>query len=166
MKQDLYGKDDSTTDEKYVPSKLQKAASRHRMPFAPSSNKSSNAKTVIQCEDCLKCRVCYSSHVLKPPQRRELESELDNLSFSYGSCFQDIDGYEGGIFERVYVNDKLTCASPIEFPYYVTFSDPLCFHCGSEHDLTSTPQTYPLCEKCKDQGKVAKEKNIRAFIPR
>lgn len=120
----------------------------------------------LQCDDCLKWRVCYSSHVLKQPDKRELERELDNISFSCGSCFQDIEDYEGGIFERVFVNDKLTCASPIEAPYYVTFSDPLCYYCGSEHNLTSTPQTYPLCDECKEKGIGPKDKNMHTFNPR
>ena len=47
------------------------------------------------------------------------------------------------------MNDKLTCASPMEAPYYVTFSDPLCYYCGSEHDLTSTFETYPIRVECK-----------------
>lgn len=35
---------------------------------------------------------------------------------------------EDTVFSVVFVNDKLTCESPIEVPYYVTFTDPLfCF---------------------------------------
>ena len=64
------------------------------------------------------------------------------------------------------MNDKLTCDSPIEFPYYVTFSDPLCFYCGSVHDLASTLEIYPLCVECKKQGKLAKTKNKRTFVPK
>ena len=44
----------------------------------------------------------------------------------------------------------------METPYYITFSDPLCYYCGSEHDLTSTPETYPICVGCKEQGSAAK----------
>ncbi|CAB4039823.1 Hypothetical predicted protein, partial [Paramuricea clavata] len=165
--QELYGKDDDSNEEKHVPSNQLKAAARHRMPFSPSSHKSNNAKTVIQCDDCLKWRVCYASHmhVLKKNQKRELESALDNIAYSCGSCFQDIKDYQGGIFEHVYVNDKLTCASPMETPYYVTFSDPLCYYCGSEHDLTSTPETYPICGGCKELGNIVKNRIKRTFVP-
>lgn len=117
----------------------------------------------LKCDDCLKWRVCYASRVLTKNEILELESELDNISFSCGSCFQDIEDYEGGIFDHVYVNDKLTRASPMEAPYYVTFSDPLCYYCGSEHDLTSTSETYPICVECKEQGNTAKNKVKRAF---
>ncbi|CAB4019160.1 Hypothetical predicted protein [Paramuricea clavata] len=164
--QELYGKDDDSNEEKHVPSNQLKAAARHQMPFSPSSHKSNNTKTVIQCDDCLKWRVCYASHVLKKNQKRELESELDNIAYSCGSCFQDIEDYQGGIFEHVYVNDKLTCASPMETPYYVTFSDPLCYYCGSEHDLTSTPKTYPICGACKELGNIVKNRIKRTFVPK
>jgi hypothetical protein len=103
---------------------------------------------------------------LKKNEILQLERELDNISYSCGSCFQEIEDYQGGIFEHVYVNDKLTCDSPIQFPYYVTFYDPLCFYCGSEHDLASTPEIYPLCVECKKQGKLAKTKNKHTFVPK
>ena len=54
----------------------------------------------------------------------------------------------------------------METPYYITFSDPLCYYCGSEHDLTSTPETYPICVGCKEQGSAAKNRNKRTFAPK
>ena len=43
-----------------------------------------------------------------------------------GYCFLSISGL---------INDKLTCESPIEVPYYVAFNDPLFFFlCGCEVD--------------------------------
>ena len=34
---------------------------------------------------------------------------------------------EDAVFNLVFVNDKLTCESPIDVPHYVAFADPLCF---------------------------------------
>ena len=91
--------------------------------------------------------------------------------YSCGTCFSDViadddDGDAASIFSVVFVNDKLTCQCPIEAPYYITFSDPLCFYCGSEDDLQTANDTYPLCQMCKDDGKEARKKNTRAFAPR
>ncbi|KAJ8043478.1 hypothetical protein HOLleu_10576 [Holothuria leucospilota] len=89
------------------------------MLFSPSSQRSNNAKMVVQCGECLKWRVCYSAHVLKPEQRRQLEQELDVIMYSCGTCLQDVstsisEDDQDSIFEVVFVNDKLTCDSPIE----------------------------------------------------
>jgi len=110
--------------------------------------------------------VCYTARVLKAQQKLQLERELEMISYSCGCCFQDMeDREEGSIFDLVFVNDKLTCSSPIEAPYYVVFTDLLCFYCGSEQDLRNTGGYYPICEECCTQGKVAKQKNSRAFKP-
>lgn len=102
--------------------------------------------------------------MLKKGQKQQLEKELELLSYSCGCCFQDMeDRGEGSIFDLVFVNDKLTCFSPIEAPYYVVFTDPLCFYCGNEEDLRDADGYYPICDACCTQGKVAKQKNARAF---
>ena len=64
-------------------------------------------------------------------QRQQLARELEMLSYSCGACFQDVEDLgEEEIFSVVFVNDKLTCESPIEAPYYVAHTDPICFYCG------------------------------------
>ncbi|XP_071947144.1 LOW QUALITY PROTEIN: uncharacterized protein [Antedon mediterranea] len=115
-----------------------------------------------ECEECLKWRVCYAAHVLKRDQGQLLERELDTLSYSCGTCFQDILGEDDSI---VFVNDKMTCALPLEAAYYITFTDPLCFYCGTEHNLSIENMNYPLCSECKESGKTPKRKNTRAFVP-
>ena len=50
-------------------------------------------------------------HGKSPEERAELERKL--LSYTCGSWFHDMeDPGEGGIFDIVYVNDKLTCKVP------------------------------------------------------
>ena len=57
---------------------------------------------------------------MKGDKKHQLERELERLSSSCGSSFQHIeDRGEGDVFDVVFVNDKLTCDSPIELPYYV-----------------------------------------------
>ena len=57
---------------------------------------------------------------MKGDKKHQLERELERLSYSCGSSFQHIeDRGEGDVFGVVFVNDKLTCDSPIELPYYV-----------------------------------------------
>ena len=62
-------------------------------------------------------------------KKQQLEQELESLSFSCDSYFQDIgDSGEYYVVIDVYVNIELTCQSPIEVPYYAVFDDPLCFY--------------------------------------
>ena len=143
---------------------MEKADQHHNMPFPPSSNKAKNVKMVVQCEECLKWRVFYAAHVLKPKQRVELEQNLDVLSYSCGASFSDIQDKEDSIFEVVFINNKLTCDSPIEVAYYVVFNDPLCYYCGSEQNLpVPKKDEYPICDECKAIGKLARAKNSRRF---
>ena len=76
------------------------------------------------------------------------------------------DRGEGDILNVVFVNDKLTCQSPIEAQYYVARDDPLYFYCGNEEQLSLKDGCYPICNECSDQGKVAKQKTTRAFKPK
>ena len=86
-----------------------------------------------QCGECRKWRVCYTARMLKKGHEQQLEKELQLLSYSCGFFFQEMEEHrEGNTFDLVFVNNKLTCFSPIEAPYYVVFTDPLCFYCGNE----------------------------------
>ena len=94
--------------------------------------------------------MCYTANVLKGEPKRQLERELERLSYSCGSCFQDIeDRGEGNVFDIVFVNDKLTCQSPIEVAYYAVHDDPLCFFCGSEDDLQTPLVAFPSATTVK-----------------
>ena len=68
-----------------------------------------------------------STKTLSRADKLQLERELEQLSYNCGACFQDIFDIEDTVFSLVIVNDKLTCESPIEVPYYVQFADPLFF---------------------------------------
>ncbi len=120
---------------------------------------------VVKCEECQNWRVFYAARVLKREQNVQLEHNLDVLSYSCGASFCDIEDKENYFFDVVYINDKLTCDSPIEASYYVVFiNDPLCFYCGSEHNhVKSNKDQYPPCNECKELGEVPRAKNARSF---
>jgi hypothetical protein len=103
--------------------------------------------------------------VLKPKQKIELGQNLDVLSSSCGASFCDVEDKEDSIFEYVFINNKLTCDSPIEVAYYVVFNDLLCYYCGREHNLPvpENDAECPLCDECKVIGKLTRAKNNRRF---
>ena len=49
---------------------------------------------------------------------------------------------------------------PIELPYYVAFTDPVCFYCGNdnEQDVAEEAGHYPLCKECKEYGKLQRKR--------
>lgn len=165
-----------------MPSKLQAASKRHKMPFSPSPQKANNVKIVVQvslfvtidlmkctcklyythkcqiyqklsisfhlqCEDCLEWIVCYAAKTLSRAHKLQLERELEQLFYTWGVCFQDMLDIDDTVFSLVFVNDKLTCESPIQIPYYVAFADPLVFFFflwKSEVELGIREDFYPL----------------------
>ncbi|KAF0449754.1 hypothetical protein F8M41_002397 [Gigaspora margarita] len=58
------------------------------------------------------------------------------------------------IFEKVFINDGLTCNSPIEKAYYsAQIFSLLCYECGDTNIVIPIPVTqYPLCEECTQKG--------------
>ena len=59
---------------------------------------------------------------------------------------------------------ELTCKLPIEIAYYGAFAtEPLCYHCGAEDGFVKgEANEYPLCEECKDAGKVPHKKHSKS----
>ena len=76
-----------------------------------------------------------------------------------------LDIYEESVLTQVFINDKLTCDSPIEALYFLTIIDLLRFYCGAEHSLTTKEDHYPLCEGCRKTSTLAKRKSTIAFAP-
>ena len=76
-----------------------------------------------------------------------------------------LDIYEESVLTQVFINDKLTCDSPIEALYFLTIIDLLRFYCGAEHSLITKEDHYPLCEGCRKTSTLAKRKSTIAFAP-
>ena len=79
-----------------------------------------------------------------------LQRRRDTETYMMHCCKDVIEGHDD-VFDLVFVNDKLTCEMPTELPYYVAFTDPVCFYCGNdnEQDVAEEAGHYPLCKECK-----------------
>ena len=143
--EDLYG---SKTSEEHRPSLSCHGAKQHGMPFPPSAQYAKNVKVLLQCGECLKWRVLYSKHSLKKQQREELEILVENIEYSCGSVFTDIEGEEDSIQRSVFVKGNLTCNAPIEIPYFTAGYTPICYYCGDDDGLQKGLK-YPVCLSCK-----------------
>ena len=110
-------------------------------------------KVVLQCGECFKWRVLYSKYSLKKDQREELEQLIEDLDYTCGSIFADIEAEEDSVLNSVYVKANLTCNSTIEIPYYTAGNAPICYHCGSEDKLQEKEKDFPICLSCLNVGK-------------
>ena len=67
------------------------------------------------------------------------------------------------MLKNIFVRDKLTCASPVETPYYSSsFAQlDLCSYCGNDGGLVDAElrkmykTVLPICNDCKANRKVA-----------
>ena len=109
---------------------------------------------VLQCELCLKWQVIYSKTVISFSERNELEKLIENLTYSCGSVFQNIEQVSSSLLlTKVYVKGNLICNTPVEIPYYSAKNADICYHCGGETDLIVKEGFYPTCQLCQGQGK-------------
>ena len=120
---------------------------------AHSAQYAKNVKVVLQCGECFKWRVLYSKYSLKKDQREELEQLIEDLDYTCGSIFADIEAEEDSVLNSVYVKANLTCNSTIEIPYYTAGNAPKCYHCGSEDKLQEKEKDFPICLSCLNVGK-------------
>ena len=99
----------------------------------------------------------------------ELYQEMDILSYSCGSSYASLHPETDFIFNKVFINKRLTCQSPMEIPYYSSFPlEPLCFFCGTDSDLFDYDASthLPLCQECRDSGSQFEKKRGKAtFTP-
>ena len=100
------------------------------------------ANIVIQCEECHKWRVLHAEKKLHPDQRNEVLHELDNLSYTCGSIFQDIDGHEESFLKK---NEDKNFIH-----YYGAGHEIICIHCGTLNNIEerNSHSVYPMCQTC------------------
>ncbi|CAG8485646.1 7962_t:CDS:2, partial [Dentiscutata erythropus] len=81
------------------------------------------------------------------------ESDYDSETKSLSSLDADKTTIKQ-LFEKVFINDGLTCNSPMEKAYYsAQIFSLLCFNCGDTDIVTPIPATqYPLCTECTQKG--------------
>lgn len=71
------------------------------------------------------------------------EQLIEDLDYTCGSIFADIEADEDSVLNSVYVKANLTCNSPIEIPYYTAGNAPICYHCGDENELQEKEKDHP-----------------------
>lgn len=125
--EEVYG---SQTSEEYRPSLLTPGEKQHGMPFPPSLQYAKNVKIILQCGECSKWRVIYSKFALKKVERVELENIFEDIEYTCGSIFSDIECHSNSVLRSVFVKRNLTYNSPIEKPYYSADNTPICYYCG------------------------------------
>ncbi|CAG8723123.1 27745_t:CDS:2, partial [Racocetra persica] len=91
----------------------------------------------------------YESNQLVDNEESDYDSEAKSLS--------SLDADKTTIkelFEKVFINDGLTCNSPMEKAYYsAQIFSLLCFKCGDADIVTPIPATqYPLYTECTQKG--------------
>ena len=155
----LYG---TETSERYRPSLSSNTKADKGMPFNPTKQTALNVGHVIQCEECSKWRLLHSSHKLNGEDLLKLEELLEDVRYSCGSSFNDMDS-EIGV--NVYVRADLNCASTIEIPYYSAKYEDICINCGSidNLELSEHLEHYPRCIPSKLSGKKQVKRCTRVF---
>jgi hypothetical protein len=83
-------------------------------------------------------RLIFSKYKLKPMDRRELQSILDDFTYTCGSKLHDVLPEKYSLVE---IRDH-SCHDPIEKLYYSAMYEPLCIYCGIEEAFTSST---PVC---------------------
>ena len=179
--QDIYGKDTSRENDKYLPSKNAKNK-EHGMPFSPTIQTAKNTKLLLLCEECLRWKCIYSQKKLFTEERAEAMSLIDTMSYRCGSSLQDVHEFESNdnhqcdteeqegqvvtetVLSELHTSKKITCNSPMEVAYYGVFvNEPLCYHCGQEApNPENVKQHFPICKDCTNKGKKVQERPKRA----
>lgn len=105
---------EGSTTEEFCPSfSLGTKPGGHGMPFLLVNNMLKNVKVVMQCSECSsKWRLCKAA--IETNQCKELDSCLDDLTYTCGSSLSDIDSDEESVNRLVFEQENLTCESPIE----------------------------------------------------
>ena len=140
------------TSEKDCPS-LQRQKKK-TISYSPSVQHVKNVNVMVQCEDCLSWRLLFSKRKLTNMQRKTLEAILDDVSYSCGASFEDIEFLDG--LESVCIRDH-NCGDPVERLYYSAEYDAVCYYCASKNVTSEVPpDVYPLCRNCISKEHVKK----------
>lgn len=135
------------------------------MPFSPSSQYAKNVEMVILCSQCEKPRVLYCKSVVRGASRTQLQKSLNDLEYSCGSSFIDVECEDSHILKKVFVRKNLNCSDTIEIPYFSAGFEPICYYCGANDDddgLQVSDDDYPLCLLCKNEGKRVVKRRTRS----
>ena len=143
---DVYGQ---KTDEEYRPSlQATRKNAKQSFGFTPSQQHVQNVGLLVQCEECDMWRLLFCKHKLNYQEVVELGKTLDDISYTCGVSFSDLE--LPGRLNNVCVRDH-KCKDPIENMYYSCGFEPICMKCASG-DVQSNTEFFPLCHDCLQQG--------------
>ena len=144
---EIYGQ---CTNKEHRPSLLAaRKDPRKSIGFSPSQHVN-NVGLLVQCEECDKWRVLFCRHKLNYHEVTELGKCLDDISYTCGVMFSELD--LPGRLKNVCVKDH-KCSDPIEKLYYSCDFEAICCWCASDDVANELELEYlPLCHDCKDQG--------------
>lgn len=118
-----------------------------------------NAKASVHCIDCRKPRVLYCTPALTSAEKEFLDVLLEDNLYT---CGAPISAPDHVLHERIMTRRGLTCAIPIELPYYSHTTSvgrkDLCAWCGVEEtvmdpELVKKFQSVrPSCPQCMAEG--------------
>ena len=138
---DVYGQEEP--NEKHRPSlqlRKKKASS-----FSTSQQHVKNIGVLVQCEECDKWRLLFCKHKLTHQEVTDLQSILEDVSYSCGTAFEDVE--MSGRLSNVFVDHD--CTDGIEKLYYSCGFEAICVYCASE-DLEDTHRDSPFLPQCQE----------------
>ena len=142
---DVYGQ---TTSEQHRPSLTKKP--KQKIGFTPSQQHVKNVGTLIQCEKCDKWRLMFCSHKLSHQEVLTLTKCFNNVSYTYGVLFSDLN--LPGRLKTVFVKDH-ACVDPIEKLYYSCGFEPMYCYCATtDLDVSDDFFNFPMFDECKEEG--------------
>jgi hypothetical protein len=117
-----------------------------------------HARMCMTCVECRKPRVIYGKHQLSEHQKISLVLEFSQYDYTCGS---PILPPEHNLVNKVTVRPDLSCAQPMEIPYYSSNlgRKDLCGICGTEESLSPLElkqqfkTVLPICNSCTAQCK-------------
>ena len=142
---EIYG---TPTTETHRPSSMKHAGKAKTLPFVASVQHVRNVSLMVQCEECAMWRLLYAPRKLSYVARQELESLLEDYTFSCGAALNDLD--LPSVLSEVCARD-LQCYDPVEKLYYSMNYDPICIYCCAEENLVTKDGYYPQCGSCQDR---------------
>ena len=112
--------------------------------FNATQQHAKNTNTVILCEECGMWRIIFSKNKLSAQSRVDLANLLEDISYSCGATFDDIDLPQS--LKSICIKSH-KCYDPMEKLYYSAGFEPICMYCAALCD-GSDQNYYPQCGDC------------------
>ena len=144
------------TTEQDRPSQKGKQSAKP-LSFSPSAQHIRNTDTMVQCDECSMWRLVFSKRKLSIAARSTLQSILEDVSYTWGSSFDDLDLPDS--LSSVVIRSH-QCGDAIEKLYYSAGYEDICIFCATPSDLVeSLPDSvYPICSSCRETNKLVKRR--------